>query len=111
MSDRSECGLRIYRAERGEIFVIFSVDGESYGMSPTNVAENLATAVLHIFSLDPAKTTWLERYAKSSGEEQESCDSVEFEFDPAARVYSNPSWRRVKTGSAAEYLRNFGIEW
>ena len=108
---RSECGLRIYRVAPERLLVIISMDGESYGMSPTNAAENIATAVRHIFGLNPSHVTWIERYAKSSGQEHESCDQLSFEYDLARELYLNPAWNRIRTPSIGEYLRDLGIEW
>ncbi|NDC37320.1 MAG: hypothetical protein EBZ48_04635 [Proteobacteria bacterium] len=104
----NQLGLRIYGLPIGETLVVFAVDGESFGVAPSHCAEDLATAVLHIYNLPPERTIWLEYYATSSGHREEYCQRVYFNFEPKSGIFASPRWQRTR--SLWHFLREHGIE-
>ncbi len=54
---RSECGLEIYR-KAGRINVVLRLDQRSYGQSPQNGVEDIASMLRVIYDLKPETTRW-----------------------------------------------------
>jgi len=108
LNQRNEIGIRVYGRPEGGNVVVFDWDDRSHGVTPTNGAEAIATAALHIFNLDPRRTTWIENYQEKSGLSEGICQEVTFEFDARAGAFEHPEWRRAKSCTAL--LRELGIE-
>lgn len=106
---RNEIGLEIFgRPDGAGNVVVFTSDARSFGVSSTNAVEDLATAIMQMYGLDPTKTVFIENYGLSAGFDEEAHKEVTFEFDPQEGSYSRPEWRR--SPSLRQLLREFGIE-
>jgi hypothetical protein len=94
---KSEVGLRIYRTSRDtpKHIVVFSSDAKSFGRQPADVVAQLATAAVHIFGLDTAKTAWIvhesSRGASASifGDRATLCGLT---FNPKRSTFGRQNW-------------------
>ena len=94
----AHCELRIYQDEQGSSLVILSELPDNKGMSVTNAAEQLATAIVADFNLDPQRTRWVEHYPQF-----ETYDLITFTWTtqrvfydgPLHDVASAPEWHRI----------------
>lgn len=108
---KSEVGIRIYRTNQRdpEVVVVLSEDDCAYGQSVTNAFVYLATAVTHIFDLDPDRTAWVERIEASSGHSRSGHDEVDLvsmSYDPSSETFDEPRWERNE--SLEELLEEYG---
>lgn len=107
-SINSELGVRIYGNAAGRSVVVIEADDRWYGAYPTNAFESIATAVTHIYGLDPAATVWIEHYAPSAGIRTQTCREVCMRFNDKAGVFEEPRWQPSATLPAL--LRPYALE-
>jgi len=103
-----ELRVKIYGDGTGRHLVVLIADGQSYGVSPTNGAEIFASALTHIYGLDPSRTTWLEHYAESCGYGDAKTEQITFDYNADRNLLDRPTWQ-IKTSLTAA-LREWGIE-
>lgn len=74
---QSSCRIRILvDDETGDAVVVVQETGN--GTSVTNAAEQIATAVIKIYELDPARTTFIEHYPDDQTGGDENFSKVTF---------------------------------
>ncbi|MBI1213746.1 MAG: hypothetical protein GC190_19985 [Alphaproteobacteria bacterium] len=107
-----EVGIDIYRTSSKEPshVVVLSADRFWFGASPQDVYERLATAVVHVFSLDPQKTVWVERWARDSGRPvtgEDEFSHVNLTYDPRTDGFDEPT--RTRIADLEKFLRDKGV--
>jgi hypothetical protein len=73
------CNIELYRLNDYDVVVCTELP-ENEGMSVTNAAEKVATAVVDGFDLEPERLIWIEHYPVM-GEFDETWDSCEFKWE------------------------------
>lgn len=107
-----EVGIDIYRTSSKDPshVVVLSADRFWFGASPQDVYERLATAVVHVFSLDPQRTVWVERWARDSGKPitgEDELSQVNLTYDPRTDGFDEPIRNRL--ADLEEFLRDMGV--
>ena len=91
----AHCYVEIRRGPEHSLLMITEAP-DNQGTSVTNCAEGLASMLMHQYKLDPARTTYLERYLYDGAGEPELIDSVAFQWNKDNRA-SQPVWRRLSS--------------
>ena len=97
---RSWCRLTVVELRDGRTVVVASEREDNPGTSVTNAAEQLATAVVMTFCLDPDKLVWVEHYpAEGPHAKREDWDLVTFKIIRTKReflTFTDPDWRPMR---------------
>lgn len=115
--DRNSCcRIRVFTGERDQTIVLFSADELSYGDSPTEVIEQLASYAVRAFNLDPCSTTFVEHYEPSYGNSATEEVSIisKLRSRDSSNILRDPSWILVDNPQKAwKLLESLGFkeEW
>lgn len=101
------CGLTILRHDTGGATVILTELPDNPGTSVTNLAATLATRLraARLADLAPMQIRWIEHYP-GRGQREATFDELTLIWDPAARAYRAPAWRRL----TPDEIRQLGYE-
>lgn len=100
-----EIRLRIYQTPTNKSVVVFTADDSSTSSMQT-VYEHLATAVRHMYGLEPSRTTWIEHWSKSYGGAPRASE-VQLSLHKPSGRFENPDW--IQVPSLQDKLRAMGI--
>ncbi len=103
----ARCGVEILRHDTGGATVILTELPDNPGSSVTNLAATLATRLraARLADLAPAQIRWIEHYP-ARGQREATFDELTLTWDPAARTYRAPAWRRL----TPDEIRQLGYE-
>jgi hypothetical protein len=101
----AHCRVRIYSATGGydgedRTVVVISEAADNPGMSVTNASEDIATKIVQVFNIDPARTRWIEHYPQEAWryhgrEEIKPATYDEVFYSWRGLEAREPNWRRI----------------
>ncbi len=108
---KSSCRLRIFVDEEGD-FAVVVMQETGNGTSVTNGAEQIATAAVKIYELNPANTIFIEHYPEDQTGEEETFAKVLFTSfdkpsifparDDGEMFFLSPVWSHLTKEEANE---------
>lgn len=108
----ARCNLSVYKLGRGQehltdatYVAVFAEPVEYEGLSVTNGAEKIATAVMESLETTPGRVIWIEHYPKELHwrKDKESFDVVTFCWEEERA--SRPTWLRVSRAWVEELIK------
>ena len=106
----AECGIEAIKLADDRVVVIATELSDNPGMSITNAAEYVATAVCRQLAIDPLKLIWIEHYGypvPGHPERPRTYDRVTFEsITPFQEIwFHRPDWKVMRIDD----WRNLGL--
>jgi hypothetical protein len=89
----SSCDIEVHRRSDGKHVFVATELPDNPGVSVTNCAEHLATAMREEYRLKPEDVIWIEHYPEAKDRRKESFDLVRFAV--VGDTFRTPVWTRV----------------
>lgn len=100
------CRIQIYNRQRGGHVVAIIADDQSHGTIETH-SELIATAILHIYGLNPQTTSWLQHWSESYSGSRPSTSQISYKLHRDGERLYDPDWRGKPSFESA--LRELGV--
>jgi hypothetical protein len=96
------CDIEVHRRSDGKYVFITAEVPENRGISITNYAEHLATAMRKQYRLKPEDVIWIEHYLEAKDRRNESFDLVRFAV--VGDTLRTPVWTRITEQAVDELM-------